>query len=143
MPNILGYHHVSLSVTDLEKSVGWYCDVLGFEVQAELDGTGFQRTRLRAPASGLILTLTRHDSESAEQFDERRPGLDHISFHVGETQDVEALRDWFDQHGVIHSGVKTAASGSAMITLRDPDNIQLEVFSGAVNSAMAAGRQTS
>lgn len=131
---------MSLSVTDLDKSVGWYCEVLGFEVQAQVEGTGFRRTRLRAPASGLILTLTRHDSESAEQFDERRPGLDHISFHVGGTMDVEALKDWFDQNGVNHSGVKTASSGSTMITLRDPDNIQLEVFSGAVDSGMAAGR---
>jgi hypothetical protein len=36
--------------------------------------------------------------------------------------------------------VKQAASGSAMITLRDPDNIQLEVFGGTYDAGIAAGR---
>jgi len=35
--------------------------------------------------------------------------------------------EWLDELGVPHSGIKQAALG-AMIALRDPDNIQLELY---------------
>lgn len=43
-----------------------------------------------------------------------------------------ALDDWaehLDRIGVVHSGIKEPEYGSAaMVTLRDPDNIQLEFY---------------
>jgi glyoxylase I family protein len=130
MAEIQGYHHVSLSVSDLGKSAEWYRETLGFEIDAEIEGNGFRRTRLRAPGSGLTLTLTAHEQQSSEPFDERRVGVDHIAFNVGSAEAVQELKGRFEELGVVHSDVKQAASGSAMITLRDPDNIQLEVFGG-------------
>ena len=128
MAEVLGFHHVSLSVTDLGRSTDWYRQVLGFEVVAETEGAGFRRTRLRAPGSGVTLTLTSHEQESGEPFDERRAGIDHIAFAVGSADDVRELKRGFEQLGVVHSEVKEVGTGSAVITLRDPDNIQLEVF---------------
>jgi len=139
MAEILGYHHVSLSVLDLGKSAEWYGQTLGFQVDAEIEGAGFRRTRLRAPGSGLTLTLTAHEQQAGEPFDERRAGVDHIAFNVGAVENVEELKRRFDELGVEHSRVKRAASGSALITLRDPDNIQLEVFGGGFDPAIAAG----
>jgi len=139
MTAILGYHHVSLSVTDLGKSTEWYRQVLGLEVDAQIEGASFRRTRLRAPGSGVTLTLTSHEKESGELFDERRPGLDHIAFSVGTNEDVRQLKARFEELGVDHSEVKEAASGSALITLRDPDNVQLEVFGGPIDPSIAAG----
>jgi glyoxylase I family protein len=140
MAEIQGYHHVSLSVSDLGKSAQWYGQTLGFEIDAEIEGEGFRRTRLKAPGSGLTLTLTAHEQQSGEPFDERRAGVDHIAFNVGTADAVQELKRRFEEHGVVHSDVKQAASGSAMITLRDPDNIQLEVFGGTVDPGIAAGR---
>ncbi len=140
MAEIQGYHHVSLSVTDLAKSTEWYRETLGFEVDAEIEGDGFRRARLRAPGSGLTLTLTAHEQQSGERFDERRTGVDHIAFDVGSAQAVQEFKGRFEQQGVVHSEVKQAAGGSAMITVRDPDNVQLEVFGGPVNKAIGAGR---
>lgn len=139
MAEILGYHHVSLSVSDLGKSAQWYIETLGLEVTAEIEGTGFRRTRLRAPGSGLTLTLTAHDQQTGGRFDERRAGVDHIAFNVGGADAVEELKRRFEELGVDHSEVKQAASGTAMITLRDPDNIQLEVFGGSLDSGIAGG----
>ena len=139
MTQVQGYHHVSLSVSDLGKSAEWYRQALGFETDAEIEGDGFRRTRLRA-GSGLTLTLTAHEQHSGEPFDERRVGVDHIAFNVGSADAVQQLKGRFDELGVVHSDVKQAASGSAMITLRDPDNIQLEVFGGTFDQGIAAGR---
>lgn len=130
MAELLGYHHLSLSVTDLDESTEWYRRVLGLDVVAEIEGDGFHRNRLRAPGGGVTLTLTSHDQESGEAFSERRPGMDHVAFLVGGVEDVEAMEERFAELGVTHSEVKSTSGGTAMITLRDPDNIQIEVFGG-------------
>ena len=140
MAEIQGYHHVSLSVSDLGKSSEWYRETLGFETDAEIEGNGFRRTRLRAPGSGLILTLTAHEQQSGGRFDEHRAGVDHIAFNVGSAEAMQELKSRFEQLGVVQSDVKQAANGAAMITLRDPDNIQLEVFGGTFDPDFAGGR---
>lgn len=139
MSKIKGYHHVSLSVTHLSKSSEWYRGVFGLDIDAEIEGESFRRIRLRAPESGLTLTLTAHH-EVKEVFSERRPGLDHVCFELSDGHEISALKRRFEQLGVSHSDIKTAASGSAIISLRDPDNIQLEVFGAAFGSSSAAGR---
>ncbi len=129
MSEIMAYHHLSLSVTDLGRSTGWYRTVFALDVVAEIEGAGFRRTRLRAQ-SGVTLTLTCHDSGSDETFSERRPGLDHVAFHVT-TGDLEVLKGRFERLSVDHSEVKRSSAGASMITLRDPDDIALEVVGGA------------
>lgn len=131
MAPILGYHHLSLSVTDLDRSVAWYRRALGLQIHSVVDGAGFHRTRLRPPGGGLTLTLTCHDERaSAEPFDERRVGMDHVSFRVAGVDEIHALALRFEELGIEHSAVKTSPGGTAMLTFRDPDNIQLEVFGG-------------
>ena len=139
MAEIRGYHHVSLSVNDLGKSAEWYRETLGFETTAEIEGEGFRRTRLQASGGAVTLTLTALANGSGQPFDERRAGVDHIAFNVGTSEDVQELKRRFQELGVEHSEVKKASSGATMITLRDPDNIQLEVFGGTFDPGIAAG----
>jgi glyoxylase I family protein len=141
MSEIIGYHHLGLSVTDLGKSVEWYRRVLRFEINAEIEGAGFRRTRLRTPSNGITLTLTVHDDESVEAFSERRPGMDHVAFQVGGRGDIDSLKGRLERLEVEHSEIKASGSGTAMITLRDPDNIQLEIFGGPFDPTIAAGGQ--
>ena len=128
MPSINGFHHVSFSVTDLPASAAWYQDVLGFAHDSDVEGEGFRRVRLRHPDAGITVTLTEHQRGSGERFSELRTGLDHLAFSVGGSDDVEEWKRRFEEHGVDHSEVKTRPGGAAIITVRDPDNIQLEVF---------------
>ncbi|HUQ39117.1 MAG TPA: VOC family protein [Acidimicrobiales bacterium] len=129
MPTLAGYSHLSLSVTDLERSTEWYCQVLGFEVVANVEGDGFQRNRLHQPDAGITLTLTAHTAGGGDTFDERRTGMDHVSFVVPSVDDIHDFKQCFQDLGVEHSDVKPTAGGAGgMITFRDPDNIQLEVF---------------
>lgn len=118
-------------MTDLDRSVAWYRQVLGLELHSVVEAVGFRRTRLRSPGGGVVLTLTEHDERSrTEAFSERRVGMDHVAFRVAGVDDVHALRERFERLGVEHSEVKAMSLDTAMITLRDPDNIQLEVFGG-------------
>ena len=129
VPTLAAYSHLSLSVTDLERSTDWYCSVLGFEIVANVEGEGFRRNRLRQPDAGITLTLTAHESGSGDRFDERRTGMDHVAFMVPSVDDIHEFKQCFQDLGVEHSDVKPTAGGAGgMITFRDPDNIQLEVF---------------
>lgn len=131
MPTISGINHISLTVTDLDVSTSWYTGVLGFTLDAEVEGDGFTRTRLTHPDAPIVLALTAHDDGPDDPFDERRVGLDHIAFAVPTLDEVEEWSRRFDVLNVEHSEIKARSGGAgerAMITLRDPDGIQLEVF---------------
>lgn len=128
MAGIDGYNHVSLTVTDLERSVAWYRDVLGFTVRGQGERETFRRARLVGPGGGPTLSLTRHADGSGDRFDETRTGLDHLAFTVPEVADVEALERRLRELGVEHSEIRHTGAVAA-ITFRDPDNVQLEVFS--------------
>ena len=129
MTTLVGFSHLSLSVTDLDRSTEWYREMLGFAVDSRIEGDGFRRNRLRHPEAGITLTLTAHEAGSGEPFDERRTGMDHVSFAVPSIENLHDLKDRFQARGIEHSEVKPTASGAGgMITFRDPDNIQLELF---------------
>jgi glyoxylase I family protein len=127
--DIAGLHHVALNVRDLERSVQWYGDVLGFAPLFPYDTDAFQRRIMRHP-SGVVLGLTRHDHPDADtDFSERRTGLDHLAFAVEDEDQLHAWIARLDAAGVAHSGVKTTpATGSVLVAFRDPDNIQLELY---------------
>lgn len=127
--SLSGIHHVALNVRDVEESVRWYGDVLGFAPLFPYDTDAFERRLVRHP-SGVVLGLTRHRHPDADTpFSERRTGLDHLAFAVAERSDLEAWAERLTAAGVEHSGVKvTPTTGSALVTFRDPDGIQLEVY---------------
>lgn len=132
MAGMAGYHHLSLSVTDLDRSAAWYGEVLGFTKMGELEKPGFARALLVQPESGMRLALTSHEAGSGDSFSELRTGMDHVAFLVADVEELEAWKRRFEALGVDHSDIKPAAAGAgALITLRDPDNVQLEVFAEA------------
>ncbi len=129
MPTIAGYSHFSFTVTDLGRSTEWYREVLGFELDSEVKGDGFRRNRMRHPDARITLTLTEHDAGSGDRFDERRTGMDHVAFAVPTMEDILSFKERFEERGVDHSEIRASVSGAGgVITFRDPDNIQLEVF---------------
>ncbi|MGZ4468441.1 MAG: VOC family protein [Nocardioidaceae bacterium] len=125
-----GFHHLTLNVQDLDRSERWYGAVLGFERVAGYETDAFTRVILRHPESGAILGLNRHAATIAgEPFDERRAGLDHVALGVPGRASLDAWVDRFDALDIPHSDVKPGAvPGSWLVTFRDPDGLQLEVF---------------
>lgn len=127
--NFSGIHHLGLNVRDLDASVRWYSDVLGFSLLFPWDTDSFERRLMRHP-SGVIIGLTKHKhADSEAEFNERRTGLDHLAFAVETQAELEAWTARLTDAGVAHSGIKvTPTTGFTLIAFRDPDNIQLEMY---------------
>ncbi|HEV3328044.1 MAG TPA: VOC family protein [Acidimicrobiales bacterium] len=137
MPRLAGRLAPVLSVREPAQSAEWYVEVFGFAVQRQFagpDGRVLDVCMLQ-PDSGIELCLVGHSSNTGEPFNESQTGLDHLEFLVDERRDLEDWAERLDGLGVANSGVKVApASRNAMVTFRDPDNIQLELFWHATES---------
>lgn len=121
-----GFHHVTLSVSDLERSIAWYGDVLGFsEVKRVVDDGVGKAMLMRGE---LVLTFVAH-GERAESglFNEYRCGLDHLSFALPDTETLTAWVECLDAAGVARGPITRATTGD-MVAFRDLDNIALEFY---------------
>ncbi|MEO7007340.1 MAG: VOC family protein [Terrimesophilobacter sp.] len=129
MPQFAAVSHIDLSVSDVEKSAAWYCDVLGLKRLKRSDLDNRIMIVLRHEDTGLIIGLNQHQVQGAERFDEHSPGLDHIGFSVSERADLDVWQQRLAELNVEHSPVQDSPSGSGTaLVFRDPDNIQLEFW---------------
>ena len=130
------FHHVRLTVTDIDRSRAFYDDVFGlpvaFEVPADADDA--TREQLAFLYGGVVYALG--DSlfglrpVGGDRFDADRTGLDHLSFAVDSRADLDAAAAMLDERGIAHDGVKDIGVG-AILEFRDPDGIALELFAPA------------
>jgi catechol 2,3-dioxygenase-like lactoylglutathione lyase family enzyme len=126
-PEVRAFHHVTLTVTDLERSVEWYERVLGLPKVADRAGDGWVRALLRAP-SGVMIGLTRHEGTgSGDGFDHLRVGLDHVSIACADRAEVERWAAHLDRCAVPHGEIVDAPAGHVLVC-RDPDGIPVELF---------------
>ncbi len=129
MPAVTGVHHFSLTVCDLQRSVDWYCDLLGLnkvmeEPHPDGSGTGVV---LADPEFKLLIGLHAHKDNSGERFSESRTGLDHAAIGVPVRAELVQWQQRLEERAVPHSPITDAPYGSVLV-FRDPDNIQLELF---------------
>jgi len=121
-----GLHHVTLRVADLDRSAGFYRDVLGFEVQRARDDlalftTGDTLFALRPPLPG---------TPEGDRFSEYRVGVDHLAFTVPDREALEAAVAALRGASVETEGIETdPVLGKEYVAFRDPDNVQWEFYS--------------
>jgi len=129
MPKISGIAHVELSVSDLDTSSRWYCDLLGArEVFRAPDAAeGIVACAILVPGFGTLMAFTQHNGHDGAPFTPRRSGLDHVSFAVADREQLDAWRTHLDSLQVKHSGLRDYGYADA-ITFSDPDGIALELF---------------
>ena len=118
--------HVALTVTDLAASEAWYTKLLGAPPVLDEDTGPFRH--IVYSIGGTLLGLHGFPQlNSSDAFDERRPGLDHVSFGCASRDELEEWAGRLDSLGIPHGGVIDAGYGSGL-SFRDPDNIALELF---------------
>ena len=118
--------HVALTVTDLAVSEAWYTEVLGVPPVLDEDTGPFRH--IVYSIGGTLLGLHGFPQlNSSASFDERRPGLDHVSFGVTSRDELVHWAERLDELGIPHGEILDAGYGSGL-SFRDPDNIALELF---------------
>jgi glyoxylase I family protein len=121
-----GVAHVSLTVTDLERSKRWYAELLGWEelMAGESGGVSFGVGVL---PGGHVLALRQHPDGTRDKFDPRRTGLDHLSLDVGSADQLSHWERRFVDLGVSFTPTQDMPYGH-VLNFKDPDGIALELF---------------
>ena len=135
-PAFGGIHHVAVTASDVETSVAWYQRVFGMDRLPPRfphhgpDAKGYAIV-LVEPETGMCLAVEHHPDNDGAGADERRCGVDHISFAMISREHLDTWASWLDFLGIAHSGPVDAGDPMpyAALVFRDPDNVQLELFS--------------
>jgi catechol 2,3-dioxygenase-like lactoylglutathione lyase family enzyme len=128
MTTIAGWAHVTLSVRDHDRSVGWYNEVLGFKPTATETNAQWTRTLCVHSENGTVLVLHHHLANDRTAFDEKRTGLDHVAFRVTGHDALLAWQERLTALGVSFTPITDTGRGGLAINFRDPDGIALELF---------------
>lgn len=125
MPDLRGFAHVALSVTDSKRSADFYGKLLDGQIIDASDGISPFHVCI---AGGLVIGFRAHAGTAAgSAFDHERVGLDHVAFAVGSMDELEQWRARLEEFGVKNSGIQTDPAGTHL-NARDPDNIAIEFY---------------
>ena len=123
--DVQGLHHVSLRVADLDRSLGFYRDVLGFDVQAPAEGLAF----FSAGDSLIVLKPPLEGTPDGDRFSEYRIGVDHLAFAVTDRGQLEDVVEAVRAAGVDTAGIEVdPLLNKEYVCFRDPDNVQWEFY---------------
>ena len=129
--NVTKVLHVGISVSDMERSLTWYKEVLGFNELLKDDYVpplGARICFIRG-CGGFEIELFQYDQPKAIPSDRLVPNTDlqtigtkHAAF---ETDDMPALKAHFVACGV-DIAHEVTMDGEAVMFVRDPDGVLLE-----------------
>ena len=148
---LLGFSHVGVCCSDLDRSTRFYGDVLGFrelftielgpEVAATMEIDGRFRSRMLA-RDDLRLELLQWIDRAPQGDGERRPmnglGMTHLCFRVDDVDDLGAMAGAAEAAGGrVLPATRSAQDGMGVdgapvktMYLLDPDGTRVEVMSG-------------
>ncbi len=140
--NVLATNHTSFTVSDLDRSLGFFCDVLGFELLnrsprdpefiarvVAIPGADIEVAYVQAP--GHRLELIQYRGPEGRKQVESRPcdaGFAHVAFDV---DDIDAALAASKSAGVEPLGPpqdldRGPNKGGRVVYTRDPDGITIE-----------------
>ncbi|WP_433783839.1 fosfomycin resistance glutathione transferase [Pseudomonas frederiksbergensis] len=125
---LTGLNHLTLAVTDLNRSVAFYRDLLQLQLSATWDTGGY----LSLPGLWLCLSLDpRRESVPAADYTHYAFSLEAVDFlPFVERLRSASVREWRDNR-----------SEGASFYFLDPDGHKLEAHVGSLASRLAACRQ--
>lgn len=128
----MGFHHVDIVVSSLERSLPFYRDLLGplgWHRVSEVEGERGETIHyLIGPRSSLGLRQATTPGEG--RYDRYRVGLHHVAFEVSSRGAVDERTEWLRANDVeIESGpeVYWYSPGYYAVFFYDPDGLKLEL----------------
>ncbi|TCC48546.1 VOC family protein [Kribbella pittospori] len=125
MPALEAVSHLSLTVSDPERSAEFYNRVLGTETVFKTKVDTCQLLIVARP--GVMIALRDHPEPASQTFDPARIGLDHVAFAIPSRADLEAWHTGLEADGVSCSAIEASPFG-LHLNLKDPDGIAIELF---------------
>ncbi|MGH7916594.1 MAG: VOC family protein [Candidatus Binataceae bacterium] len=128
-------NHIALTVSDLDRSIGFYDEVLGFmgytRVEVPASTQQSMKTELRAWASpNGSITLRPAKRESASKLHDRdAAGLNHLAFNAESRADVEKMHERLKEIGALILDPPAEYAyfpGYFAVYFADPDGLKFE-----------------
>ena len=114
--------HLVLWVADVERSVRFYCDVVGFEVTKRYPNAAF----LKIPGSADDHHLGLFEQTGVARPDERVARMYHAAWEVDELPDLaRARKRLIDARALVGSSDHGV---SLSLYAKDPDGLEFEIF---------------
>ncbi len=124
---IVGIDHVVLRVSDIDRSIAFYCGVLGCTVERRAAGAGIHQLRAGRSLIDLIDSNAADANANANAASGRN--MDHFALRI-EPFDEAAIRAHLGRHGIEAGKVATrygAEGDSPSIYIADPDGNTVEL----------------
>jgi glyoxylase I family protein len=130
IPSLAGLHHVGITVTDLERSVRWYEEMLGLVQVMEEVYPGGRVVVMVRPGTAIDIGLDSHERNEGEPFAPHRTGLDHLALGTTTRAELDAWYAYLTAKGVECGDIKdvTEPLAFSLFSFTDPDGVALEIF---------------
>ena len=131
MPVTIGFNHVATLTTDMDLTVGFYEDVFGAVVIAEIDKTDEHPwMKIVDLGGGAALNVFEAPPDSIVG-DRRQQGgrgaIDHFALAVDSKATLEAVKEKLAASAALEVGEIQQLGGEWSLFFRDPDGMDLEV----------------
>jgi catechol 2,3-dioxygenase-like lactoylglutathione lyase family enzyme len=123
--NIKRIEHVSINVKDMQASLAFYEQVLGFKRLQTVDCGDFDITYFELPGGQRLELFDYHGNNPAATLPEEQVGLRHLAFDV---EDVAAHEAWLRDKGVTITlpTCDLPNLGVRVLLFLDPNGVTLE-----------------
>ena len=130
LPSTIEFDHFGVSVSELNRSLDFYCRVLGAVLLISprpVEDFDFRRAVV-AFSGSWVVDLNEHEANTGERFDPCRTGLDHLAFNIPSYDALLAWIDHLDTEGVTHSPIRMIDGVGEAFDFCDPDGVQIEFW---------------
>lgn len=119
--------HTRYRVSDLEKTVHFYKDVLGLEeIRRSVSGRGSHLVFFKAPGSEELIEICKFDESGPVQVG---PDLTHLAFEV---DDIAAFAEHSSKLGYpLSDGPHQSSNGSVIAFIDAPEGYEVELIQHA------------